>query len=326
MRRTQLIWAAIFGLFFAAFVSTVTALNSDLYSAHGFVRNYLDAVARHDTTAALDMPGVSPPGAAGPADVDDLLVPATLAELGGIALASDTPEASGVHRVRFDVAVDGTPVTAQYLVERAGTAFALFPTWRFVESPLATVAVTVLHARTFEANGVTASTDAPNSPAAYRMFTPGRYLFTHQSAFLEAAPQEIVIPDAGAESSVTVNVEASEAFTNELSAQVAEFLDACARQRVLLPTGCPFGFPVSDRIIDEPSWSIAAYPEVRIEPGNDVGAWRMPATEGVAHITVRVRSLFDGTVRTTDEDVPFLIGYTMTITPDGGLVATVEFE
>ncbi len=325
MRRTQVIWAVIFGLFFAAFVATVAALNAGLYSAHGFVRSYLEAVARHDTIAALETPGI-PATVEGVAD--DLLVPEALGARGSLAdirLIDDVTEGTA-RRVSYTFELDGSPATASYLVERNGTVFGLFSRWRFVESPLATIPVTVLHARTFEANGVTATTETPNRAADYRVFTPARYAFTHNSTFLESPTQQIDIPDAAAATSVSVNVRASAAFIDELNTQVHAFLDDCAKQRVLMPTGCPLGFAVSDRITEAPTWSIAEYPEVRIEPGSEVGSWIMPPTLGSARIVVGARSLFDGSEYTIDEDSTFTLGYQLTITPDDELVATVLLE
>jgi hypothetical protein len=37
---------------------------------------------------------------------------------------------------------------------------------------------------------------------------------------------------------------------------------------------------------------------------------------------VQVRSLFDGSVSTFDEDVPFTVSYTITFPGDGGLLIT----
>ena len=51
MRRELITWSVVLGVILAGFGATVLALNSTLYSASGFVRTYLDALARHDLTA-----------------------------------------------------------------------------------------------------------------------------------------------------------------------------------------------------------------------------------------------------------------------------------
>ena len=60
-------------------------------------------------------------------------------------------------------------------------------------------------------------------------------------------------------------------------------------------------------------WSIAAYPELEIAPGPVYGTWVAGPSPGTAHLVVDVKSLFDGTVSTFDEDVVFEVSYTTTI-------------
>jgi hypothetical protein len=50
------------------------------------------------------------------------------------------------------------------------------------------------------------------------------------------------------------------------------------------------------------------------------GEWTMPQTDAAAHLIVEVKSLFDGTVSTFDEDVPFSVSYLITFLPDDQLL------
>ncbi len=101
-----------------------------------------------------------------------------------------------------------------------------------------------------------------------------------------------------------------------------EFLTACATQDVLLPTACPFGYQVEDRIVSPPVWAIAQQPTVTVTP--DGAGWKIPETEATAHIEVDIRSLFDGSIRHVSEDVPFLITGTITVLPDGSASIVVD--
>ena len=56
-------------------------------------------------------------------------------------------------------------------------------------------------------------------------------------------------------------------------------------------------------------------PEVSIVP--DGANWAIERVPAVAHIKVDIQSIFDGKVRTLDEAVPFFIGGTITMLPDG---------
>lgn len=55
-------------------------------------------------------------------------------------------------------------------------------------------------------------------------------------------------------------------------------------------------------------------PQVTLTPGES--SFDMPPTEGVAHISVEVQSLFDGHRYTLEEDRPFTLALAATITPD----------
>ena len=48
-------------------------------------------------------------------------------------------------------------------------------------------------------------------------------------------------------------------------------------------------------------------------------SWIVPTASGSAHIAVDIRSLFDGTVSTRDESVPFDVTFALTIQPDGSI-------
>jgi hypothetical protein len=96
-----------------------------------------------------------------------------------------------------------------------------------------------------------------------------------------------------------------------------DFLDDCASQVVLQPTGCPYGIEINNRVTAPPAWSIAAYPEVALAPGES--SFVMAPTPGQARIVVPVQSLFDGSRDTRDETVDFTVGMSVTIRADGSL-------
>jgi hypothetical protein len=310
MRRAAISWSVAFALLFAAFGITVAALNGSLYSAGGFVGSYLDALARHDATSALQLPGVvGPQGSA-----SDLLTDDTLGNLTNVRLVRDDSAANGVHTVTYDYTIGGERQSTDYDVRQTGTVLGLFPTWKFASSPLATVAVTVLHDRRFRVNGVDLTSPAkPTTSASYLVFVPGLYTFDHQSTYLTADPISAPISDPGSVTAVQVNVQANTAFVTEVGKELHSFLDSCATQKVLLPTGCPFGKTFDNRVDSTPVWTMATYPHVEIIPGASIGTWLMPTADAAAHLTVKVQSLFDGSITTFDANVPFTVSYGITV-------------
>jgi len=343
VRRARYLRAAIAvtvvcALLCAALVAAIGALNRDLYSAGGFVRQYLEALATHDTDTALALPGAEPTDAdleaAGlPQDLPrTLLRPSVLGSITDIEFVSDTAvpadPASGQtsrHTVVFTFSLDGDDTSMEFTVERLGTVAGLFSRWGFATSPLAVLQVTVLHEADFSVNGLTldtrahAAADAPitfSNQAAYLAFAPAVYTVSHDSALLSAPVQSVPVVASGA-ADVTVDAMPNDTFTAQVQAKLNEFLDDCATQQVLQPSNCPFGIEIDNRVKSAPAWSIAEYPEVALTGGES--SFDMPATEGQAHIVVDVQSLYDGDLSTRDEDVPFSVALTVTIQPDGAL-------
>ena len=320
--------AALLG---AGLAATIGSLNRDLYSPGSFVGQYLDALARKDTASALLLPGVKPTAAeleaaSLPKDLPDtLLRDSVLGELTDIRLTGDDESADGRHTIEYGFRLDGTPATMTFQVERAGTFFGVFNSWRFATSPLAVLRVAVLHQATFSVNKLTLDTrahaadDAPetfSNQAAYLAFAPALYSFEHTSALLDAAPQTVPVVASGA-TDVTVDAQPNAQFIGQVQAELDRFLDDCTTHQVLQPSNCPFGIEINDRVRDAPIWSIAEYPPVTLAAGDST--FEMPDTEGQAHIVVEVQSLFDGEVEVRDEDVAFAVAISVTVNPDGSL-------
>ena len=311
MRRSAISWLVVFAMLIGGFVASIAALNADLYSAHGFVRTYLDALARKDSAAALAIPGVAVEGD------DGLLNDATLGTLTTLDLVRDTENADGTHTVVFDYAIGGEAGRSEFHVQHSGTRFGVFNDWSFVASPISTVAVTVKNDDHFEVNGTEL-----DEAGAYLVFTPGLYVVGHESTFLTAEPAPVAMTEPGTIVDAAITVKANDEFVSTVQSEVDGYLEDCAAQKVLQPTGCPFGFRVQDRIVSPPTWTIVQQPQVAVDP-NGAG-WMIPQAEAMARIDVDIRSLFDGTIDQVVEDVPFVVTGSIEILPDGSASITVS--
>jgi len=321
-RRVAIVWAVVFAALIAAFFVTVAVLNGSLYSAHGFVSSYLHALERHDVTEALATPGVVVD-----ADADRILLSgAALGELSDIRLVSDTAQGQDrqvVFSYRLGATAEGT---STFLVESTGKRFGLFSSWSFAESPVSTLAVTPLHDPRFEINGISVvSSAAAGDPSSYPVLTPGIFEVTHHSTFLTAKKVVVPVTVVGDVAEARVDVEANDSFVSQVDKELRSYLDECATQQVLQPTGCPFGYQTGNRIEDLPQWSMSEYPRVKIVPGDEPGTWRVPASKAAAHLKVHIRSLFDGSVSLYDKDVPFTVGYLITFDGNGDVKITAQY-
>jgi hypothetical protein len=317
VRRAQISWTIGFAVLILAFFGTVALFNSTIYSAHGFVSSYLDALNRHDATTARELPGVrAPTGAA-----TDLLTDGSLGTIDDIRLTRDTAGASGVHSVVFAYKLGTRSEVTTFEVRQTPSYLGLFSRWEFTTSPLATVSVLAANDPRFSVNETSVTTAAKaNSTQSYVVFAPGLYTFGHRSLYLTASPVNVPVTEPGAVTPVRVEAEPNAVFVKEVSKELDAFYAKCATQKVLFPTACPFGKTFANRVISTPAWAIHKDPPVTIIPNG--GTWLVPSATGQAHLVVKVQSLFDGSVSTFDADVPFAVEYRVTIGANDHLTIT----
>lgn len=327
---------AVIGVLLVAAISAgVAAVYREFYSASAFVERYVGMLADGRAADALTLPGVTVDSAvleaAGmPGNASDaLLRPAALAPLSDVRTVSETVQ-DGVTRVTVAYTAGSFPGTTTFAVEPNGMV-GVAPTWRFAKSPLAVVDLTVLGSMSFDVNGFEIDkrqvspdgVDAdPSAPVPMLVFSPGVYSVTVDS-LLASTPGIAVLSDSPLTTvPVSLQAQPTEQFVSVVTERVEEFLSACATQEVLQPTACPFGYPVQDRIVSPPTWSIIAQPAITVVP--DGAGWQIPAAEAMAHIEVEIRSLFDGTTRQVSEDVPFTVTGKIAVLPDGTASITVS--
>ncbi|WP_242682330.1 hypothetical protein [Desertivibrio insolitus] len=297
-----------------AFAATVTALNLTLYSASGFVSGYLQALARGDAEGALTTPGVELPDGAD----DALAATGALSGPRGIRITNVADASDGTRAVTAEYSLAGSTHRTRFTITPESALLGLFARWSFVDSPVATLEITPRGIDDYEVGTVTV-TDAA-APAAYAVLVPAAYELDHESRLVTTDDVEVAVTEPASTVRTELQAQASEEFVGLIQEQLESYLDEqCATQEVLQPTGCPFGRVIGDRIRGVPRWSIAQYPQVSLQPGAAPGEWVMPAASGAAHLVVEVVSIFDGTVSTLDEDVPFQVAYTITVGDDGGI-------
>lgn len=307
-KRGNAIWWVALGGIIAAFAGAVVALNLTVYSASGFVGSYLAALEAKNTDAALATPGVTTiPGVS-----EALLQRDALGDLADIELIEAIADGRDTV-VRFSYTLDGLPDETVFRVTHAGMRLGLFNSWEFADSPVSVVEVTPVNDARFTANGIRLSTNAPNEAGTWQVLTPGVLRLTHDSAYLTADTITLHVAVPQTSSSANVVVRASERFVNEVQSEVDAYLTECATQTVLFPSGCPFGYSVSNRLVTPPSWSIATFPVISIVAGDTPGEWLVDGGSGSARVTAQVQSLFDGTVSDLDETVGFTLVWAITV-------------
>jgi hypothetical protein len=303
-------------------------LYKEFYGPSAFVTRYLDLLATGRAADALHVPGVAidsdtieDAGIAGGAS-EALLRQAALAPLSDITVVSEETT-DAVTSVTVSYVAGSHPGTTTFEVEQDGWV-GVTPNWTFTRTPLAAVSLTVLGADRFAVNGFEidrhqvspdGAVAVPTDPLPLLVFTPGVYSVTVDTAISTSPGVSFLADSPLTQTPVDVQTVPTEEFVSVVQTRVEEFLTECTTQQVLLPTACPFGLEVQNRLANLPVWSIAAQPSVTVEP--DGAQWMIPATDAVAHIEVDIRSLFDGSIQHISEDVPFRVDGTIAILPDG---------
>jgi hypothetical protein len=334
--RVVLLWSGVALLLVLAFAAAIGALQRSLYSAGGFASSYVESLADHDLTAALAMPGADPTEAGlraqglPPTASRELLRTDVLPRLTDIRVLNDDDRGHGEHLVDVQAKADGHPVTARFSVRQTGAVLGLLPTWRFAATPLTVAHITVEHADTFTIAGHTLQPRAAAAQpvgsfsvaADYLLFSPAVYELGHTSKYLDARPVTLTASTPGRQVDVSVVADPNNTFVTAVEKQLHGYLDGCAKQHVLQPTGCPFGVVIDDRVENVPTWSIVKYPVVSIVAGPS--GWTMPDSQGIAHLSATVQSLFDGTVSPRESNEAFAVSLSsIVIRDDGALDITV---
>ncbi|WP_060916205.1 hypothetical protein [Microbacterium oleivorans] len=317
-------------LLVGAIGATSAVLYRQLYSPTAFVLDYLHLLADGRATDALLVPGVSASSKTlAAADLPEdasgaLLRSSTLTPLSDVEPVSEKTDADGTTTVTVTYRVGGHAGATSFQVERDAQDDGILPRWRFAKSPLAVIELAVKGSMQFEVNGFSVdkrqvSPDGneadPLDPIPMLAFSPGLYSIKVDTA-ATTSPGVAVLSDTPlAEIPVSFQAEPTDKFIGVVQKQVDGFLAQCATQKVLQPTGCPFGYYVRNRIVEPPNWKIEENPVVTLEP--DGAGWAITRTQAVAKIEVQIRSIFDGSVYNVTELVPFFLTGKITILPDG---------
>ncbi|WP_245570346.1 hypothetical protein [Microbacterium luticocti] len=299
-----------------------------LYGPSAFVQHYLSLLASGHAADALKVPGVavdrSVLQAAGlPKNASEaLLRQASLAQLTDIRI--DGEKVTGeVTEVTASYRAGGYAGSTTFAIERNGQ-IGVIPTWRFARSPLAVIDLTVHGSMSFQVNGfhldkrqvaLAGAEVDPADPVPLLVFSPGLYAVRVDTAISYAAGVAVLSDAPLKNVPVQLQTQPTSKFVDVVQDRVNEFLTQCATQQVLQPTGCPFGYVVDNRIIPPPRWSLPQPPKITVVPKGE--GWAVPPTEGVAHIVVDVVSIYDGSIRHVDQDVPFTMVATIDISPSG---------
>lgn len=287
--RVLAAWLLGLLLAIAVAVLTVFLVNDRVFGPERQVRAYFEALSAGDGESALGILNARVPDAnAAMLDGPALRQAADSLEDVDIGAASFSDDARATIEVNYTLA--GKKAATTYLLAKTGTEWLFFDTWTFVPTELPTIAVSVVNQDTATLNGMPVAT--PGGQNTFAAFYPGEYESHYTSPYFAAPAQSTLVTSRKDKDRINLATKATDKLRADVGEHVREFLDQCATQKVLQPTGCPFYFDTENRIVGNIKWTISTYPQITIEPAN--GGWRVHPLSGTALLTTTEQNLFTG--------------------------------
>lgn len=147
------------------------------------------------------------------------------------------------------------------------------------------------------------------------MFVPSRVTASLADPFVRAESITVRV-DGDAPQAITLEARPTDALERAVLAELEIFMTQCTAQQVLLPTGCPFGRTVADRVVGRPQWQLDSDLALTIVAGDIAGRWNVIGTAEV-RLTATVQRLRDGGVSELDDVVTSTITGEVVLQPDG---------
>lgn len=294
--------AALLGLGAASFA--LAAVVTATPEAH--VLRYLDALADDDLVAAARLAGL-PDDA--PLPIGDDGEPDIVRIIERLETAGDEV------RVLAEYGSAQDAVTAVFTLTPGPAHVGIVPVWQFARSPIATTAVEVDQHDRVSVNGHVVQTPEAGQSVDVTVFVPSLVTARVVEPHVQSAPVSLRV-DGSSRVGIELEAEPTALLRRVVVSELEQFLVECTKQRVLLPTGCPFGRAVTERVVEPPVWQLVSSPDVEIVPGLTPGRWGVVGDAEV-RLTVQVQRLRDGRLSDLDETVTASISGEVVLTDEG---------
>lgn len=316
---TQLIkiaaaWLLVLMLALAVSIVTISVVNDRDFGPEKTVSTYLKALKDGDGAKALGLLQAKVPGA-NAAALDGEALAKSQEGLDDVTIAEAVPAANKQKRVTVSFSVNKQAYSTDFLLVPGPKHWLFFDSWTMAPSTLPVLNVSVVNANQASINGTEAN--MPDGKNSFAVFYPGRYELEYRSPLFSAPP---VVRTVNSATESAAHVSLTTGPTSDLLSQVdgtiRKYLDACAKQAVLMPTGCPMSSATDNRVVSPVEWTIEEYPAISITPYG--GQWIMAPLKVKAQVAYQEQNLFTGLV--APAKVPANFGFTAKLTITGNNV------
>ncbi|WP_237236465.1 hypothetical protein [Rothia nasimurium] len=308
----------------AALVIALTSLaliNRLVYGPQGQVRAYFAAVREGDGSKALGILGAQVPDASA-AMLNGGALKASFAGLKDLSTRAVTVTDGGDRAtVTVTYTLDGEAGSTDFYLHKVGSHWGVFDQWQIDAGELPTVEITSNSVEAATLNNTKVAVEGGSREFA--VLYPGSYTVTYESALYTAGSQTVDVTAPSSDPSpLTVELTPSEAAVTSVQQQIKTYLDTCAAQNSLYPTGCPFEYDFSGRVDGDVTWLVTEYPQPEVTLAG--GKWALGKSSGKAEISFTELDLYTGETQQVTKTVSFSLkgsltasGETLTFTPAG---------
>lgn len=282
-------WGGLIVGLLAVAAIVITVLNARVYNAQAAVEEYVAALLSGDGSTATALAQAHLASDA-PEKISTVLLDgeplaaaaSVLSDAEIVAVETDIPQsfrndsvAQQVVEIRYTDPSAQQQVTS-VVVDRVGSSWLFFAQWRLHPMPLQQIELTPTqmpdNAKADEPVAHIHGQPTPllgtnGAPATLASFAPAIISLDYSGTYLEVPETEhFVVHDvlpSGATVDFAFDVQLTQQVDDAITQEVQEELQRCTQQQVLQPTGCPFGYQTTNRVLpDSVAWSINV-PEVR---------------------------------------------------------------
>ncbi|MCQ9164749.1 hypothetical protein [Arthrobacter sp. STN4] len=285
-------WLLILMLAIAAAIITITVVNTNSFGPARTVENYLDALRAGNGAKALGLLHGRVPSA-NAAVLDGPGLARSQQDLKDVKVGDPVAGPDHSQKVTVSYTIGGQALSTDFKLAQGPKRWLFFDTWSIVPTTLPVLDVSVVNANQASVNGV--DVNMPNGKNSFAVFYPGSYSADYKSPLFAApAVQRSVTDPLVSVPAVTLATGPTGELLSQVGSTIHKYLDACAKQTVLMPANCPMSAATNNRVVSAVKWSIVDYPQVSITPYG--GKWIMAPLTVRAQVQYQEQDLFTGAV------------------------------
>lgn len=308
-------WLLILMLAIAAAIVTITVVNGNSFGPQRTVQQYLDALRAGDGAKALGLLQARVPGA-NAAVLDGEGLAKSQEAVTDVHLGDPTDAPENRKTVQLSYSIAGTKLSTDFTLIPGPKHWLFFDSWVMAPTTLPVINVSVVNANQAAINGV--PVNMPDGKNSFAVFYPGRYEAEFRSPLFAAPPvTRTVSSPLESVPAVALTTGPTSDLLAQVDGTIHKYLDACAKQAVLMPSNCPMSAATDNRVTSAVKWTIVEYPGVTISPYG--GTWVLAPLTVKAQVEYQEQNLFTGVVapvKTTED-----FGFTAKLSIDGTTVS-----